>query len=442
MPWISSPDRALAALADAALQGAWLTLAYVLVQRIAGDGELHLGLAELAGAALAGLLLARHGRALSRRRYAGLLVSITLAATFLGWIGPMLQSLGAGDLRAALLANPGGLLAGIAVIRGTAHADAASDGATVEGMLGPGLLGLAVFWMIATLIGLVALPALAGTALTASVAFVTATLLALGLARLAELRHEGMEQGDSRRWLGLLLGVTGLMLLVSLPLAAVLGVPLLAALTGVLGPFAPLLSAALLLLAVPFAFLAGWLVEVFTALGRLLGAHAAQNAVSSIAPGPVSLPPLLGGGGEASGPLLLLITLIGVVGVALIVARMLRRPALGHLVRPASEVRATELPTPHLVLPRLRRAHRRSLPRTAREAYLAALEALGRSPSTARQSAETPAEHARRLRASELGQPLARLAADYQLDAFGGRVLSEPEERRAIDRWRRLAKRR
>jgi len=309
-------------------------------------------------------------------------------------------------------------------------------------MLGLGLLGLAAFWVVATLMGLVAIPAPAATGLTASVAFVTAALLAIGLARLAELRHEGMQHTDTKRWLSLLLGVTGLMLLVSLPLAAVLGVPLVAALGGVLGPFAVVLSAALLFLAVPFAFLAGWLVEVFSALGRLLGAHPPQNAVSSVRPGPISVTPSVASGGEASAAILLVMTVIGLAVVALIVARMLRRPALPAVVGADSEVRATELPTPHLAMRRFHPPRRRATPRTASEAYLAALEALGRSTSTAREAAETPAEHARRLAGLEPGQPLARLAADYQLDAFGGRTLNEPEERRAMARWRRLARRR
>jgi hypothetical protein len=51
---------------------------------------------------------------------------------------------------------------------------------------------------------------------------------------------------------------------------------------------------------------------------------------------------------------------------------------------------------------------------------------------------ETPAEHARRFGSTDL----SRLAVDYQLDAFGGRLLNAPEERRALDRWQRFKRRR
>jgi hypothetical protein len=56
--------------------------------------------------------------------------------------------------------------------------------------------------------------------------------------------------------------------------------------------------------------------------------------------------------------------------------------------------------------------------------------------------AESPAEHAARLRASGTsgspGLALDLLAADYELVTFARVHLSEREERRAISRWRRL----
>jgi hypothetical protein len=59
-----------------------------------------------------------------------------------------------------------------------------------------------------------------------------------------------------------------------------------------------------------------------------------------------------------------------------------------------------------------------------------------------RQSDETPAEHAHRLRGVDRGRPLQAavglLAADYELARFGGATLTPGEHRRALARWRRV----
>jgi hypothetical protein len=81
-------------------------------------------------------------------------------------------------------------------------------------------------------------------------------------------------------------------------------------------------------------------------------------------------------------------------------------------------------------------------PTTAVEAYLAALDDLERDRRLARATAESPAAHARRLRAAGDGsRDLELLAADYQLARFGAAPLTAAEERRAVGRWRRLRER-
>jgi hypothetical protein len=122
--------------------------------------------------------------------------------------------------------------------------------------------------------------------------------------------------------------------------------------------------------------------------------------------------------------------------VAYAIVRMLGRRTVRTPLADANEVRATELPTPQLRMPRIHLPQRAHAPRTAREAYLAVLHLLA-GTDAARAVDETPAEHARRVGSSDV----SRLAADYQLDAFGGRALTAPEERRALDRWRRVKRR-
>jgi hypothetical protein len=63
-------------------------------------------------------------------------------------------------------------------------------------------------------------------------------------------------------------------------------------------------------------------------------------------------------------------------------------------------------------------------------------------PDVRRVPAETPAEHAARLR-SDGRAPLSLdlLAADYALARYGGVVLPAREDVRAVSRWRTLRRR-
>jgi hypothetical protein len=72
-------------------------------------------------------------------------------------------------------------------------------------------------------------------------------------------------------------------------------------------------------------------------------------------------------------------------------------------------------------------------------AYLASLDALAaHDPGQARAPHETPRAHARRV---AVGPALAALQADYALARYGGRSLTDAENRRAIGRWQRLRRR-
>ena len=72
-------------------------------------------------------------------------------------------------------------------------------------------------------------------------------------------------------------------------------------------------------------------------------------------------------------------------------------------------------------------------------AYRALLDDLDGRPPVAREPGETPAEHARRLRAAgHGGLGLDLLAADYGLVRFGGAALTPAETRRALGRAERL----
>ncbi|HEY5488691.1 MAG TPA: DUF4129 domain-containing protein, partial [Candidatus Limnocylindrales bacterium] len=55
-----------------------------------------------------------------------------------------------------------------------------------------------------------------------------------------------------------------------------------------------------------------------------------------------------------------------------------------------------------------------------------------------RAASETPREHATRILGAPFGREMAMLAADYQLGSFGERPLTPVEDRRAVNRWRRV----
>jgi hypothetical protein len=78
-------------------------------------------------------------------------------------------------------------------------------------------------------------------------------------------------------------------------------------------------------------------------------------------------------------------------------------------------------------------------PVDAATAYEALIADLADRPVVRREPAETPAEHARRLRTGGTSDlRLDLLAADYALARFAGVTLSSREDRRALNRWRLL----
>lgn len=433
-----SAERVLALVAAASLEGAWITLLYVAFQWPTPSHILHLGIGHLAAGALVGVVLARQIRQWPQRQYAATVIGAAIIAAGVGaWLA-IAPDLRPDEVVNGVLVNPGGWLLGLALLRGTAHADVAAEAEVARRVLDRGMIGLVAFWVVATGSDLVHNQTFAAAAFAATLTFISAGLLSVGLGRLSDLEVEASDSARPR-WIALLLGVSGLVLLVGIPLAAVLGLPLESALAGIVGPLAPLVAAFFILLAVPI----GLLLEAFAALLRSLPhGHPLPSvapALASAASHHQALPP-----GPA--PDLTWLLWIGVVaGVALalaVIAWFVRRPEIVIAAEPAEEVREAE-PIDvgfGLRLPRLRLGRRwRRSPRNAIEAYRYALDSLvGREE--ARRHGETPREHAIRVQPTGMGPSLGRLAADYQLVALAGRTLTNAEERRALHRWRRITR--
>lgn len=435
------PERALGAVVACSLEAGWITLAYITAEGVWANAFSPLTLLGFAISALLGLSVARWSARAASRAYRPLVAGLALALALIGWLWPLgfpvdvvlEQPLG------VLGAHPGGLLLGVAFLRGVAHASTGDEERIADTALRVGLVVVAVCWVLLTASGLTHEPSVVAPAFAATVTFVTAGLLAIGLARLADLRRAGVVGADRRTWVAVLLGVVATLLAVSVPLAAALGVPLDTAVRGVLGPVDEVLVLAVTLLLWPVALLVGALTTAFAFLAGLIGdgtGHPSRGISVAVGDWLDGLVP----DGSRGLPLGALPVVLAVVAAFLLLRILLRRPRLATIDGDVVEERESEPGSGGLRVrrPQISPPRRRRVPRTASEAYLASLELLVARPEAARIPSETPAEHARRLGADSTGPAMRRLAADFALVEFGGRTLSTAEHRRAIERWRRL----
>jgi hypothetical protein len=437
----ASPERIAALVAASFLEAAWITLAYVLIESLTRAAEATLSMLAFAAAALAGIGFVRWAASGDPHAHRTLVAVVAIAVGLIGWLLPLGPAASGvlEDPAIVFAMHPGGILLGLAFVRGTAHTSDLADERVAEAALGPGLAAIAGLWVLLAASGGTATAWVVDAATWATVTFVTTALLSIGLARLADLRGAGVRGADRRIWDGVLVGVVVGLLVVALPLAMVLGLPLGGAVRSVSEAIAQVVVVA----ATPFiwvgAILAWVLYLAFEFVRRAAGGTTTDPG--AFVGGPLIDVQGMFGPGNQSGLALGVIPFIVAMVVAFIVVRaLIKRPRQMVVDGAVVEVRESERPVgmrfqrPHL--PVRRREH---VPRTASEAYVASLELLAaRSPESARLATETPADHARRLRTAPIGPPLSRLAADYALVEFGRRTLTPSEHRRAIERWRRL----
>lgn len=437
------PESAVAVVAACSLEAAWITLLYITVTALATRDGGPLSLLTFALAALLGLLLSRWIGVDRRDRDRTFLAAVAIGVALAGWLVP----LGFDAARviaqpyALLEMHPAGLLLGLAVIRGSAHMSARDDERLAEIAIGPGVVFAAAIWLILALAGATHDPAILAEAYAATITFATAGLLSMGVARLAGLRDAGTAQAGRHTWVGLLVAVVAGLLVVALPLALVVGVPVDAAVRGVLGPLAAVLVPIVLILALPWALIGTAFVALIEWLRGGSGGGDDGIDLSRL----LGLAPDFGGARGSPGAEVVVLGLVPIV-LALVAAFLLVRALLRRNGRVAvdgdvPEVREMERPAGGIWprRPQRPRARRMRVPETASDAYLATLELLSRSPDTARLASETPREHAHRIGGSNAAwSPLRRLAAAYMLAEFGRRRLTAAEHRRAVESWRRI----
>jgi hypothetical protein len=423
----------LAPLLACLVEGAWIAV----VDAVFGAGSRRQPLGPLVFGLIAAVawLWVRSAPADAERP--GLVVIMAAAFLGCGWLalGSRLE-----QNVVAIAVEPASWLGAVAAFRGTTHRSREDDDLVVGSLLRWGIPLLVVPWLVS-----VALPpgtrsTFVTTAFPSTLLFAAGGLLALGLSRLEALSAaSGLDWRRNRAWLLLLLGVVLLVVAIAVPAAFLLGEPVTAIVAGLWGPFAailtPIVALVVFLLTPIFDFLQGLMRFVPQPLEAGAPFGGASPSPGFLPPEEVASEP---NGFIALLGILFVISVIG--GLLILLARGVRRRTDGDEIELQQEEHEFLLPTIDIRLPRLSLPEwRGGRPGSATGAYLAFLGDAARAGPLARDKAEGPQTHVRRIRGEGLTEPAAgKLVADYELERYGLRRLPARETQRAVSRWRRL----
>ena len=424
-------------------EGSWVAVLYALV-RGASQEAIELGPIALAGFVGAGLLT---GRVLAPRlggRWPACAVVIACLATAAGWLSAPTtwSALLSSAPTSALVVNPGGWLTGLAFVRGLAHVRPSRPDGGVRSPMPIALPVIAVAFLIGGAIAEPGRSAFRDAALVSTVIFVATATLALALTRASTLgRAAGFDWRGNPAWYGLLTVVVTGILIVAVPASSAAGPAVILVIAALpvplffLGLMVGLDRRLLRVLLVLLVVIAALVLIV-----RLFSPRSTSPDAGSTGglPAPSSTPDWL----IVAGGVLLLVLVASAVGV---LAAMWMRQAPVRGGGDVAEERAVDRGTqgrsraPRRFRFPLGRGH---APTDAPTAYLATLRELASNAVLQRRADETPAEHARRLRSSGVGDRFGAavdlLAADYELARFGASALTPGEHRRALARWRHV----
>ena len=426
-------------------EAAWVSVLGALVQEMylrspAAD------LGVLVAFVIVGLLVSRAAGLRLGARWPLVALTLSVVAAFAGVLvsgdaREIVARDGIGAAAQALGANPGGLLAGVAFLRGVSwgHTGLPLPEDRLIRLLGGGIIGVTLAAVAGSLVVDPWRSEFLADALGAGLVFGASAIVALALTR------QAIAAGDvAAAWQRNPVWVVSLILLV----ASAAGIALAAA-----GQVRPALELMIGVAAIPIIILGligGWSRRTFRVFFALVGGFAILGAVGSAVD---RARQALGGGQNGVGfnasPVdsavaagaAALIALVIIVVVLLLVRVWMRQFRIDR-ENPIEE-RYVDRSDEGEAQPR--RAFRLPFgrqPVDAVGAYRALVSDLAEREGVRREPWETPHEHATRLRASEEGGlPLDLLAADYALATFGGVRLSAGENRRAISRWKLLRRR-
>jgi hypothetical protein len=339
---------------------------------------------------------------------------------------------------AALAANPGGLLLGVAVLRGYGHAHVPLSEDRLGRLLFGGTVAISLLGLVGGLVTDPYRSRFETDAMTATLLFAGSAVLALALTRLTVVgAGSGADWTKNPIWVGLLVAIVALAELVAAPAVGLVR-PAIELTFGVI--VGPLLVIGMLLGWSRGSVQAVLVVLVIGAFVLVLLPFIGSSASTTTAPGglgtgPSTAPPPPDPGVASIG--LALLAIVGVVVTLLLIRAWMRGAVVD--ADDAWETRSIDRGDETVHVRRRRRRLFRPVPRDAAAAYRMLVDELAGRPVVAREAGETPREHARRLRGDGWGRlGLELLAADYALDRFAGERLTPVEDRRAIGRWRRL----
>lgn len=413
----------LPSTATAIAEGAWIAVVYDALQLAISGRAGPLGAWSFIAIAAFGMFVVRV--APSGLPHDVTVLGLVVGTAIAGWFAdPAVRTALAGGRPDALATAGSGWLLGITAWRGTRHRDRLTDDAVVGSLLAWVLPCLAIPWLIGS--GSSLRQAFVDSALPATLLFVTAGLIAVGLTRLEALGElVGVDWRRNRAWVSLLVGVVVLVALIATPAAWLLDSSAEASARTLLAPA----------------------VAAADVVGAIAGPI--ENTIGGFLPGGSSAQPAYPSGGGPRSPVAIWIEafvltglLLVLVGVLLVFHRIMTSEPRSGPPPPQVQERQTVLPQPlpgglgWIHLPRIG-FRREPLPGSASQAYLAVLARLESDERLRRAPSETPAAHARRLRAIGAGTlSLDLLTADFELERYRGTTLTPSETRRAIERSR------
>jgi hypothetical protein len=420
-------------------EAAWITVVASLVQEYA----LRVSIIGIPGFALfvtAGTVVAIRLSGPLGKRWPPVALVLVAAAGFVGCLASpeAREALAVGDLARAIASNPGGWLAALAVLRGFAHANDTVSGDTPESLIGLGVPGIAAAAIIGGAVSDPWRSAFLTEAFLAASVFGVAAALALTVRRLNVMgRETGFDWGPSPVTVALLTAALIWVIVVTGQIAGLIGGSIQIGLATAIGPLAVVglilgWSRARLRLALSLLLMMGVIVVVALIVGHTSESNQAAPPGSADQPSDSSAAVQLLSLGIGT------LAMAGAVVVVLLLLQRWMRSFAAPDSAPVLETRWVDIrPRSRPAIKRIWR--RRHDPHDAADAYAALMTDLEPREDVRREAGETPREHAARLRDQRQGAlSLDLLAADYVLERFGQATLSERENGRALDRWRRL----